>query len=442
MKRIQSLDILRGIAMLGLVFMHAFEKAGYKIMANIFNYPLYIVMTLGLILYFASWRGFFLIISGVGSSYSFQKAVENGKSPHLLFLKRSIWSLILFFQGIAIQMFWNPYTGLYNFFRGERGLDIISIGGLGWSDAVEIIAIGLFITSLVHYLLVLTKARHKKWISILVNLLLCVAVFATTNLINGWDRLQDLKQGDITSFSIAMKKLFYALLIGEQQPLFPYLATFFLGNAIGIFLTTPKATKKNVIFLGLGLGGVIIIISVIIGVFTGFPFEFAILPDQWFLILGTGIQVWALMLFLWVFDYSKHAKKLTKHTKIVRKAGILSLTIFTLQALDYFPRLVLTVGSIFLYLIGLGQPVDFLSNGGNLGMGAAFLSSFFVLFFWIGLISLWEKINYTMSFDWIFEILRQLISIQKINWKDPLFSKEIIYDPEIAFEINIEKKVV
>ncbi|MHA1109674.1 MAG: hypothetical protein ACTSRE_01125 [Promethearchaeota archaeon] len=439
MKRIQSLDIIRGIAMLGLVFMHAYQKVGYNTMAHIFDYPWYVVATLGIILYFASWRGFFLIISGVGSAYSFQKAVENGKSPHILLLKRTIWSIILFLWGITIQIFWNPYNGFYRVFFGQTGIDVINIGGLGRSDAVEIIAIGLFITTLVHYILVLTKARKKKWISILVNLLLCTVVFASTNLLKGWESLQNLELGSITSFGSAMRHLLHALLIGTQEPLFPYLATFFLGIAIGIFLTTPKATKKNMIYYGLGLGGAIIIVAVLVGVFTGFPFAFSILPDMWFLLLGTGIQVWVLMIFLWIFDFSKRAKKLTKYTKIVRKAGILSLTIFTLQAIDFVPRFILTgLSSTISSVYGTGTAVDFLSNGGNYGMGAAFLAAFTVLFFWIGIIALWEKINYALTFDWIFKIFRQSISCQKINWKDPLMSKEIICNPEIVFEREIK----
>ena len=80
MKRIQTLDIMRGVGMLGLVFMHAVQKVGYSsVVSDIFNQPWYIFVPLGFLMYFASWRGFFLIISGIGSAYSFQKAVEKGK---------------------------------------------------------------------------------------------------------------------------------------------------------------------------------------------------------------------------------------------------------------------------------------------------------------------------------------------------------------------------
>ncbi len=431
--------------MLGLVFMHAFEKCGYKVMANIFDYPIYVVATLGLILYFASWRGFFLLISGVGSTFSFQKAMENGKSPHILLIKRVFWSIVLLLQGMWIQVFWNPYNGFYGVFFGQTGMDVINLGGLQWSDAVQTIAVGLLITSLIQYLLVISlkKLKHRMWIMIGVNLTLAVVTFAITQtVINGvlnhfgWTEITAVKYQSVENFGDRLKWMFYAILVGEQEPLLPYLSAFFIGDAVGIFLTMPQATKKNMIFGGLGLGGGFIIISVILGAVTGFPFAFAILPDMWFFILGTGIQVWALMLFLWVFDYSKGAQKLTKYTKIVRKAGILSLTIFTLQAIDYLPRVFLTVGSGIFSLLGIGQPLDFLSNGGNLNMGAAFLAAFLVLFFWIGLIGLWEKINYALSFDWIFEILRQLVSGGKINWKDPLLSREIIYNAEIAITRN------
>ena len=79
MKRIQSLDILRGIGMLGLVFMHVFEQVGWINITTMFEKEWYVWLPLGLFMYFASWKGVFLLISGVANAYGFQKAIENGK---------------------------------------------------------------------------------------------------------------------------------------------------------------------------------------------------------------------------------------------------------------------------------------------------------------------------------------------------------------------------
>jgi hypothetical protein len=125
-----------------------------------------------------------------------------------------------------------------------------------------------------------------------------------------------------------------------------------------------------------------------------------------------------------ILDFSTKAKKRTKRTKIIRRAGVITLTIFTLQSFNFFPQWILS--KIF------SNPDYRTSN--SMGLGSCFLTAFTVLIFWPGLILLWGLINYTLSFDWIFEIFRKSTLGQKINWRDPLHSREIIFNPEIPFQ--------
>jgi len=442
MKRIQAIDILRGVAMLGLVFFHAFEKVAYNsVVAQIFSYPLYILIPLGLLIYFVSWRGFFLIISGIGNAYGFQKAIEKGKSPHIQLLNRLLWSIVLFFHALAIQVFWNPYYGLYNVFLGVTGPSVWYLPGLQFSDAVEIIAIGVALSSIIQYFFTLGKMRFNPWIPIIAFGILMSIIYGVTPLLTeffiskfGWSSVRVILYQPVNNFGDRVRWLSFALLIGEQEPLFPHLATFFLGSGIGIALTNPKITKKNTILTGYSIGFLFIAVALLLGgLKENFYVDFSIIPSLWFLLLGIGLQVWVITSFLWIFDFAKKAQKRTKFTKTIRRAGIITLTIFTLQSLDFFPRWVLTKIST---LVGSG--INYINNSQGLELGNAILMSFTVLIFWIGLIFLWGLINYAFSFDWIFEIFRRLTAGQKINWKDPLQSREIIFKTESVFNSSNE----
>jgi hypothetical protein len=439
MKRIQSLDILRGVAMLGLVFMHAVEKVGFhSVVDDIFDQPWYVFLPLGILMYFASWRGFFLIISGIGSAFSFQKAVQKGNSPHVILLRRVIFSIILFWHGVLIQFFFNPYTGLYYIFTGD--FTGISWSTLTWSDAVQIIAVGLLLSSIIHYIfLVFWKKRKNlvRWIAISFFIVCMVLVFVLKPYViqalldkAGLSSIDAIWQS-ADSFSEGVKWIPLAVLIGRQEPFFPYMASYFLGSAIGIALTHPKVAKKNVLITGYGLGLIFGIVAILVGAFKdNFYVGSEMIPSDWFLYLATAIQLWVLTSFLWIFDFAKKSQTLTKYTKTIRKAGILSITIFTLQSIDFVPRWIL------MKITGL----DFLSNGGHLSIGNALLAGIVVLVFWITLILLWGLINYTLSVDWLFDVIRQLLSGQKINWKDPIRSRDIIFNAEIPFEREIDKE--
>jgi hypothetical protein len=106
-----------------------------------------------------------------------------------------------------------------------------------------------------------------------------------------------------------------------------------------------------------------------------------------------------------------------------------------LQSIDFFPRFLLYAGSLSLSdVYGIGTPIDFLSNSGNNGWGAAFLASFVVLFLWIAIINLWNKINFALSFDWFFALFRAFLYGQKINWKDPMHSRDILNNFQSIFK--------
>ena len=113
MKRIASLDILRGFSMLALVMFHAIEKtlqAG--VVSNIYNLPPLQFIAFGLVFYFASWRGLFLLISGAANMYSYEQSLNKGTNAGKLFRDKLLGSVILLLWGAIVQVLFNPYSGI------------------------------------------------------------------------------------------------------------------------------------------------------------------------------------------------------------------------------------------------------------------------------------------------------------------------------------------
>ena len=220
-------------------------------------------------------------------------------------------------------------------------------------------------------------------------------------------------------------------------------------NIFGIILSSPNLVKEKRKFeIGSYTSGVFFVaLGFLIWIFRdkmAFGGDYMVPPD-WFFFIGLGFQIMIVTAFLHAFDFSKRAGIRMNRTKLIRRAGIISLTIFTLQPLDLIPRAFLNLFfkgikplTIFtlqpLNLIHRGSlnllfKVDFLVRGG-LNFWQAILCGVVVLFFWIGIIILWGYINYALSLDYIFVIIRRLLAGKKVYLKDPLRSKEIIRNSE------------
>ncbi len=439
--RLISIDFLRGLSMLCLIFFHSFEKTiSTDFYDQFFQLPTIQFVLLGLFFYFATWRSVFLIISAIVLMYTWQKSRQNGVPSYKLYFHAIIWSFLLFGQGIMIQIFWNPYTGLYQWINTGEANVSRWMRGIQWSDAVETIAIGIFLTANIQFLLDLVlkplknKNRSTSGIQIAVYITFFFITLFSTKYLGNWALktyglgINQIQSAPANSFSDSMRYLGLALLVGYQEPIFPYFTATCIGNVIGIMLTVPIFNRKRFLLQGFTLSFILLIAGFSWWIFHDKLFfgGMFMIPPDWLLLVNTGIQLAVILIFLWVFDLNTDHKIKEKHrdrTKIIRSAGVISLTIFSLQALDYIPRWILS--KIF--------HEDFLGFG-KLSLGYAILCGFAALIFWIGLIIFWRKIYFIGSFDWLFALIRRKIKNSSISWKDPLLSHDIIYQPDFAFK--------
>jgi hypothetical protein len=221
-----------------------------------------------------------------------------------------------------------------------------------------------------------------------------------------------------SNFKEGFKAFWMGLLIGYQEPIFPYLATFAIGSILGIILSAPNLSKNKWKFvIGSYISGILsIALGFLLWIFReNMIFEESMIPPDWFFYINLGFQIIVITAFLHAYDFSKRAERRVRRTKLIRRAGLISLTIFTLQPLDLIPRA----------FLNLFFEENFVIRGG-LDFWHAILCGVVVLVFWIGIIILWGLVNYALSMDYIFVIIRRLLSGKKVYLKDPLRSKEII----------------
>ncbi|MHA1955168.1 MAG: hypothetical protein ACW96U_14610, partial [Candidatus Heimdallarchaeaceae archaeon] len=189
-KRIITLDMLRGVAIFGMTLFHILFKM-YDVesfMANqeeILNFPIILLIIMGLFAYFGSWYGFFLFISSIVNSFVFTRKSKANLNPSKLLIKQIFTGFTL----IVISYFIEGILGYY----GDIGY---SIKNLEWTN-FEYFKI------------------EALWIQTLQIIGLCL------------------------------------IINGPKQPLFPYLASSFMGAIIGMLLANPKPPKRMLIWFSL-----------------------------------------------------------------------------------------------------------------------------------------------------------------------------------------------
>ncbi len=212
-----------------------------------------------------------------------------------------------------------------------------------------------------------------------------------------------------------------ANLIGHQEPLFPYVSSAFFGAIYGIIFCQKSLPKKEFfgtaffISLGLVLFGLVLL-----------PFTEDIYADimthlhaTWMLFVNLGVQSMCILLMMRMIEFNPSNAKTVKRLRFFRRFGMLSMSIFCMELLDLIPRWV--ISQIF--------NVDLLT-GKTGNMGILLLLVAVTLAFWYGFIRLWELVRFYGSIEVFLRFITSLLFWKKPNFKDPLSSKDILYDVE------------
>ena len=419
-KRLVTLDFLRGIAIFGMTLFHILFKM-YDVegfMANpdeILNFPIIVLIIMGLFAYLGSWYGFFLFISSIVNSYVFTRKTKSGVNPSKLLIKQTISGVIL----IILAYFIEGIIGYY----GDIGYSIRNLQWTNfeyfkieflWIQTLQIIGLCLIINGLLLFFL-LRKEGYKRVIrNISIFICLTLIVLILTPFISNWIANSDwayppteIGWADIQFVyqNRSVKTWFLTIINGPKQPLFPYLASSFMGALIGMILSNPKPPKRILIWFS--LMGLLMIAAGIILIVVGLPFTFLEQPPAiTTYLLRLGGQVCLLMVLLAIVEFRGKSSTFANRriVKYFRRWSILSLTIYSLHILELLPRWLL---SLILYKI---PGYNFMEEG-IIGRGQEhwmFLAIIFVLLFYELIVRLFVLFKMKGSFEWIFVKIQNL----------------------------------
>jgi len=183
--RLVTLDFLRGVAIFGMTLFHILFKM-YDVegfMSNqeeILNFPIILLIIMGLFAYLGSWYGFFLFISSVVNSYTFIRKAKADVIPSKLLLKQIT-------TGVALIVFAYLIEGILGYY-GDIGYSIRRLEWTNfayfkveilWFQTLQIIGICLVINGVILYLLM----RNEGYEKVIRNIVIfaCLILFVTVN---------------------------------------------------------------------------------------------------------------------------------------------------------------------------------------------------------------------------------------------------------------------
>ncbi len=444
MKRIISLDFLRGLAMIFMLAFHVLIHVSWHAQAS--NYSnLQAIIDSGLLWLFviifilANFRALFLMVSMSVHAYILTKTMnkENAKSILIknLFFAFMLYLVALFTEGIAAN--WGVLGRSIQLGRWAPEY----INRVMHFETLNSISVSIAIITLVFYGFVSSGiiSNKKKTLSILTGLAVLIVIISAIilPLVEVWfpgyygDALLS-GQYQFHSVGEFFLKLLLSALFGVEQPILPFMCTTFIGGIVGYQLA-QEDVKRDMPKKGM-LIGLLIIASgaiVLLSDMRQFKVEFDVFPT-WFYLITTGLQIIILMAVLRMVEFSERVTKSDKLQKFVKKTawarrwGLVSLSLFVWQVYPEF--LMRWLGNVV-----TGGTVEFFIRGQAGGLPSISMI-IVVVIVWDLLIRLWEKAKFKYSFEWIMATIAGNVLGSKIKGiKDPterLNIQETLYTPE------------
>ena len=393
-KRLYSLDIFRGIAIMMVVIFHRFmydwpgvnfffeEDTGFLMMP-----------WLTAIMFFAGMGGIFSIISGVVTSYSTYNRVSSGRGNKKMIFYAALFSFLWLTIVDYIRKFlfstksyWEPTDNyLYGIITGsllEGTLVIPQLELLYYTSTLAIIGLSGFIVPTLMILLSrkggIEKVRRIKFIF---GTLAAIILIATPFL----SILLDPIVVDLFVSGNDFLAFLLALLVSPYFPIFPILAYALLGGIIGISLARDEK-KRNITITWLIIGFALLSIGnyILISALTRFSFY----NYNFVRFMQLGVYLMIIIILIRMIDLKPQEKqeKIAKKFSPVIMFGKVSLTIFVFEAF---------LATIFHVILNLIIP------GWNAEPFVVLLFGVFNLAAWWVILHFWQKKDFKGSIEWM-----------------------------------------
>jgi uncharacterized membrane protein YidH (DUF202 family) len=387
-----GLDILRGLGVFIVVWLHSafyYFDGLYNLDLN--NPPL-IVTLIGLLLMFA---GLFAMVSGTAHTLQLHRKADNGYEPKKALIFNSISGLLILAIGYAYFIFTG--AGLVHFetrsMNNSMLVDLIRYGRIStvlserilYVDSLTMIGMNILIMGLI-FVLANRWVRNKKlqsWSSFYLLSALGVFLFS----------LVRIPLYDIYLKAVAGKQLGMVLLlngfVNKNNPLLPYLAFGLMGAWVASMLKERgwRLLVRTALPLSLALltTGILLYIG---------------LPDtmlqrsidlKWYAIMTAQLGLFLGMMLVALRHYDFGREEDVRHMSFVStfmyRFGVAGLTAFFLES----------VVSACVY-----RGLSLLVPGLHFGLIAALLYGFALALCWGFFLMLWEKVQFRYGLEYFY----------------------------------------
>ncbi len=437
MKRYISFDFIKGVAIIGVLGFHLLNVLYDYEAALDNNPPIAFYLIVIFFYYVGQFFGLFIILSGIGNVLSIksqwdsilEKTPENVLIQGNKILKTQITrGGLTFLLGFASESFINGLI-IWTITEEQDVLDKF-IRSLYLSNIIQLIGIGTIVGGII-YIRYLQKYSEK--MPLAKFLLIISSIFIVINIIlietlpmipgfshylgNGW------KNRDV------MQNLGYFLLfplIGRVFPIFPNLLYIFIGIYLGDILSKrqlPPGFYRKIIYSSLILTAVGILFSFIEPRNDYYKNIFEI-P----LILN-GILL-AIFILFYLIDYRGKAQQFASKTTLIRKFGLLTLTIWSLQWIMALGlRIAYEIEKLFVLDVVSFNQSKYMQGGFT---GWEFWGIFLIFLAGYSLIIIvWSKYDYKYSLEWV---VAKGLTKNKKDADKRLKMNESIYNVESLYE--------
>lgn len=426
--RLISVDIMKGIGILGMLFSHAFFKGVWYTEGNAAvivgeHAPMVIPFALPLIIV-GTWPGFFVLMTGLLNAYLTARRLEKGRTMaqavRPMYVSALLFLLIHIFMVCVLHDFrpdlhhpGETTAGLFGNLMTGNGMKI-SHGQWYVHTILSLLAFAnVFFALLMSFLFRNNKWKNRRRTSL--NLLVCAtAILAISALVSEPSYRLVLKLVDYRTLPADLAIFILQSISASQLDLFPLAAYGCIGMIVALFLLEDRERKNyaplgrflritGAVSLVLGIGLIALrVLTADVGpvdaifIYEPYPVHLAV--------FNLGLILFVLDLAMRLFEYLPLAKlkALSDRTRFLRATGMLTLTLYVLE----FP--IRSFFSFNAHRIFGGTdsfPDSFLTFAFDRFMvspGAITLFMVAIMAFWILLILLFIRLNFKGSFEWIF----------------------------------------
>ncbi len=415
MKRIISLDFFRGLSIMLMMFLHVFihiySLTDPSTFGDVTSNPGLLAIFVPVFL-FSNFRGFFLMISMVIHSYIISKNIQKGVSREKMLAKQLFTGFIVYIIGLLSEGF-IQYHGVFGRSLYSMAWRIDKFNHIMHTEAINSIGICIMVTGILFYFLSFRDGVKKPLRNAIILAVIGIAVVALSPLMysiasNAIGSYIDLGGGElgysyynvqyeIKSIGDFFLKLGWAILVGKEQPLFPFLAVVCIGAILGNNLAQENP-KRKITGIGMIAGGVIIIIGVIFLILEGDIMGAIVgvtetVHPPWFFCILTGLQFIIICWWLRAYEFNpkRDMAKFTKRTRFFRRWGLVSLTLYLLQY--YIQYLCLWLGELI-------TGISFTTRWGVDNFLPVIIMMVIVVGVWDLVFRVWEKLKFIGTFEW------------------------------------------